>query len=73
MSKVSLSQYQIWNTSSSPSFKSWAAEEQMKESMAVDWVFPLSLMIVAFITLATSALQGWRATTENPEESIKTE
>ena len=37
------------------------------------WLFPLTLMFVAFVTLLTVTIQGWRAATENPINSIKTE
>ncbi|MBQ7495803.1 MAG: FtsX-like permease family protein [Bacteroidaceae bacterium] len=37
------------------------------------WLFPLALAAVAAITLATVCIQGWRAATENPVNSIKTE
>ncbi|MBQ8937229.1 MAG: FtsX-like permease family protein [Bacteroidaceae bacterium] len=37
------------------------------------WLFPLSLLAVSVITLATVGIQGWRAATENPVNSIKTE
>ncbi len=37
------------------------------------WLFPLALAAVSFITLATVCIQGWRAATENPVNSIKTE
>jgi hypothetical protein len=37
------------------------------------WLFPLALAAVSAITLATVCIQGWRAATENPVNSIKTE
>ena len=37
------------------------------------WLFPLALLAVSVITLATVGIQGWRAATENPVNSIKTE
>ena len=37
------------------------------------WLFPLALLLVAFVTLLTVTIQGWRAATENPINSIKTE
>ena len=37
------------------------------------WLFPLALAVVLVITLATVCIQGWRAATENPVNSIKTE
>ena len=37
------------------------------------WLFPLALLAVSAITLATVGIQGWRAATENPVNSIKTE
>ena len=37
------------------------------------WLFPLALMAVSAITLLTVGIQGWRAATENPVNSIKTE
>ncbi len=37
------------------------------------WLFPLALLAVSAITLATVGIQGWRAATENPVRSIKTE
>ena len=37
------------------------------------WLFPLALLAVSAITLATVVIQGWRAATENPVNSIKTE
>lgn len=37
------------------------------------WLFPAALAAVATITLATVCIQGWRAATENPVNSIKTE
>ncbi len=37
------------------------------------WLFPLALLAVSTITLATVGIQGWRAATENPVNSIKTE
>ncbi len=37
------------------------------------WLFPLALLAVSAITLLTVGIQGWRAATENPVNSIKTE
>ena len=37
------------------------------------WLFPLSLLFVAAVTLLTVTIQGWRAATENPINCIKTE
>ena len=37
------------------------------------WLFPVALSAVSIITLATVCIQGWRAATENPVNSIKTE
>ena len=37
------------------------------------WLFPLALLAVSAITLLTVGIQGWRAATENPVRSIKTE
>jgi putative ABC transport system permease protein len=37
------------------------------------WLFPLALLAVGLITLATVVTQSWRAATENPINSIKTE
>jgi putative ABC transport system permease protein len=37
------------------------------------WLFPVALIAVSAITLATVCIQGWRAATENPVNSIKTE
>ena len=37
------------------------------------WLFPVALAAVSAITLATVCIQGWRAATENPVNSIKTE
>ena len=37
------------------------------------WLFPLALAAVSLITLTTVCIQGWRAATENPVNSIKTE
>ena len=37
------------------------------------WLFPLALLAVSTITLVTVGIQGWRAATENPVNSIKTE
>ena len=37
------------------------------------WLFPLALLAVGFVTLATVIVQSWRAATENPVNSIKTE
>lgn len=37
------------------------------------WVFTLSLIIVMFITLLTVTIQAWRAATENPVHSLKSE
>jgi len=37
------------------------------------WLFPLALLIVAAITLATVIIQSWRSANANPVESIKTE
>ena len=37
------------------------------------WLFPLALLAVAAITLATVIVQSWRAASENPVDSIKTE
>jgi putative ABC transport system permease protein len=33
----------------------------------------ISLLIVLAVNILTAALQGWRAATENPVNSIKTE
>jgi len=37
------------------------------------WLFPLALLVVAAVTLATVIIQSWRAATENPVNSIKNE
>lgn len=37
------------------------------------WLFPLTLLAVGTITLATVIIQSWRAANANPVESIKTE
>ena len=37
------------------------------------WLFPAALLAVSTITLLTVGIQGWRAATENPVNSIKTE
>ena len=37
------------------------------------WLFPLALLSVGTITLATVIIQSWRTANENPVESIKTE
>ena len=37
------------------------------------WLFPLALFLVGLVTLLTATIQGWRAATENPINSIKTE
>ena len=37
------------------------------------WLFPLALLAVGIITLATVIIQSWRAANANPVESIKTE
>ena len=37
------------------------------------WLFPLALLAVGIITLATVIIQGWHAATENPINSIKNE
>ncbi|MBQ6064407.1 MAG: FtsX-like permease family protein [Prevotella sp.] len=37
------------------------------------WLFPLALLAVAVVTLATVVIQSWRTANANPVESIKTE
>lgn len=37
------------------------------------WLFPLSLLVVSLITLATVIIQSWRTANENPVNSIKNE
>ncbi len=37
------------------------------------WVFACSLLVVLLITLLTVTVQSWRAATENPVESLKSE
>ena len=37
------------------------------------WLFPLAFIAVAAVTLLTVIIQSWRAATENPVNSIKTE
>ena len=37
------------------------------------WLFPLALLLVGVITLATVIVQSWRTANENPVNSIKTE
>jgi len=37
------------------------------------WLFPLALVVVGVVTLGTVAIQSWRAASENPINSIKTE
>ena len=37
------------------------------------WIFPLALLMVGLITLATVVTQSWRTASENPINSIKTE
>jgi len=37
------------------------------------WIFPLSLLAVGLVTLATVVTQSWRTASENPVNSIKTE
>ena len=37
------------------------------------WLFPLALLAVGTITLATVIIQSWRTANENPVNSIKNE
>ena len=37
------------------------------------WLFPLALIAVTLVTLATIIIQSWRTANENPVNSIKTE
>ena len=37
------------------------------------WLFPMALLMVGLITLGTVVMQAWRAASENPVSSIKTE
>lgn len=37
------------------------------------WLFPLALLVVGLITLATVIIQSWRAANENPINSLKNE
>jgi len=37
------------------------------------WLFPLAMLVVALLTLATVVLQSWRTALENPINTIKTE
>ena len=37
------------------------------------WLFPLALLIVGVITMATVVAQCWRTANENPVNSIKNE
>lgn len=37
------------------------------------WIFPIALVLVGSITLATVALKSWRTARENPSNSIKSE
>ena len=37
------------------------------------WIFPLALVLVGSITLATVALKSWRTARENPSNSLKNE
>ena len=37
------------------------------------WIFPLALLAVGFVTLATVVTQSWRTASENPVNSIKNE
>ena len=37
------------------------------------WIFPVALLLVGSITLATVALKSWRTARENPSNSLKTE
>ena len=37
------------------------------------WLFPLALLAVGIITLATVIIQSWRTANENPVNSIKNE
>lgn len=37
------------------------------------WLFPLALLVVGIITLATVIIQSWRTANENPVNSIKNE
>lgn len=37
------------------------------------WIFPLALVIVGSVTLATVALKSWRSARENPSVSLKNE
>ena len=37
------------------------------------WLFPLALLVVSIVTLATVILQSWRVANENPVNSIKNE
>ena len=37
------------------------------------WLFPLSLLVVSLVTLATVIIQSWRTANENPVNSIKNE
>lgn len=37
------------------------------------WIFPIALVVVGSVTLATVALKSWRTARENPSNSIKNE
>ncbi len=48
--------------------------EYFAEHTAIPWwAFPVGLLLVGSVTLATVALQSWRAARENPVNSLKTE
>ena len=56
----------------------WYLGDQWLQSFAEHtpvywWLFPLALLVVSIVTLATVILQSWSVANENPVNSIKNE
>ena len=52
----------------------WLTLEPFSQHAEISWwIFPIALVLVGSITLATVALKSWRTARENPSNSIKSE
>lgn len=56
------------------SYFGWSTWEYYNQHADISWwIFPVALVLVGSITLATVALKSWRTARENPSTSLKTE
>ena len=55
-------------------FFGWLTLKHFRQHADISWwIFPIALVVVGCVTLATVALKSWRTARENPSNSIKNE